>query len=220
MSKKTIWAIVTLTGLYIGFQAVADVAATKLALIMGVALPAGSIIFAATFTLRDLIHKRMGRTWARACIIVSGGFNVIQAFYLLWMARLPYPEYYQNGEAWSAIFALVPAITVGSIIAEILSELADTEVYQFAWDRWPNAPQWSRVVISNAVSLPLDSFLFATFAFVILPPVFGAESLPFITALGLVAGQITWKAIVTVVSMPTIYLVKEEQLDGLRGADT
>lgn len=183
-----------------------------MALMAGITLPAGSIMFAFTFTLRDLIHKRLGKYWAQSVIIVSGGFNIIQAFYLWAMSKLPYPEFFELGEAWNAIFAIVPAITLGSIIAEIISELVDTEVFHFVWNRFPTFPQWGRVLASNAVSLPLDSLLFATFAFVILPPIFGAEPLPWAVAWSLVVGQITWKAIVTLVSMPAIYLVKEGNL--------
>jgi hypothetical protein len=128
------------------------------------------------------------------------------------MAKMPWPPFYKYGEAWTAIFAIVPAITVGSIIAEIVSELVDTEVYHFWRAKFANWPQWTRVLLSNAVSLPLDSLVFATLAFVVLPPIFGGHALPFSTALTLVGGQIIWKAVVTVVSMPGIYLVDEKPL--------
>jgi len=211
MNKKTIWIVVALIGSYILCQAVADIGATKLISITGITMPAGSLIFALTFTIRDLIHKRLGKTWSQAAIVCAGAFNIVQALYLAWMARLPWPPFYQLGEAWSAVFAVVPAITVGSIAAEIISELIDTEVYHFYRQRFSNAPQWTRVLTSNAISLPIDSLVFASLAFVVLPPLFGAESIPFATALSLVGGQIVYKGIITLVSMPGIYLVREDK---------
>jgi hypothetical protein len=213
MDKKNIRTIVSLVGGYILCQAIADVAATKLVEVAGVVIPAGTFIFAVTFTLRDLVHKRLGKEWARTAIWCAGIFNVIQALYLALMARLPSPDYYALAEPWREIFAVVPAITVGSIAAEVIGQLVDTEIYHWWRLHLNHLPQWTRVLASNAVSLPLDSLVFGMMAFVILPPVFGGEALPFGAALGVASGQILWKALVTVVSLPGIYLVRESPLE-------
>jgi len=212
MKRKAIWIMVALIGSYVVCQAIADVAATKFVSMWGITLPAGSIIFAATFTIRDLIHKRLGKEFARAAIICAGCLNVVQAAYLAWMARMPYPPFMQHGEEWGTIFAIIPAITVASIIAEVISELVDTEVYHFWRTKLRRLPQWSAVLASNGVSLPLDSFLFGTLAFVVLPHLFGGEPIGFMMAMTLVAGQIVWKAGITLVSMPVIYAVKENPI--------
>jgi len=211
MKKSTIFTIVFLVGAYVVCQAIADVGATKMIQLFNTTLPAGSLVFALTFTLRDLLHKRLGKEWARAAIIIAGLFNIFQAFYLWAMSLLPTPAFFTLGDAWKTIFAIVPAITIGSIIAELISELVDTEVYHLWMTKIPKSPQWARVLISNAVSLPLDSFIFGTLAFVVLPPLFGAQVTPFSAAMGIVGGQIIWKAIITVVSMPLIYLVKDNK---------
>lgn len=216
MKKSTVWIIVVLVGLYIACQLIADVSATKLVEMWGIVLPAGSMIFAVTFTLRDMIHKRLGRDWARASIIMAAVFNLIMAGYFQLVTRMPAPAFYEMADAWNAIFSFVPAIVIGSIIAELVSELLDTEVYHL-WrgrveEKW-HTPQWMRVLVSNAVSLPVDSFLFALFAFVLLPPLFGGEALPMAAAWAIVGGQIVWKAVITGVSMPLIYLVPEKQVD-------
>ena len=128
------------------------------------------------------------------------------------MAKLPSPPFYGLHEAWSAIFGLVPAIVIASITAEVVSELIDTEVYHVWKAKLPKLPQWSRVLVSNGISLPIDSLIFGVLAFVWLPPLFGGEAIPLIAVWGIVAGQIIWKAIVTLVSLPGIYLVKDEVL--------
>lgn len=207
MNTKQIWTIVLLVGAYVICQAVADVGATKLIEVGGVVMPAGTLVFALTFTVRDLLHKRLGKEWARAAIVAAGLFNVFQAAYLAIMARLPAPVFFEGGEAWAAIFAIVPAITIGSIAAEVVSELVDTEVYHFVHTKTA-LPQWVSVLASNMVSLPLDSFIFGTLAFVLLPVVLGGEALPFGVAMSIVGGQIVFKAIVTLVSLPTIYIVR------------
>lgn len=213
MSKTTMRAIVLLVGTYVMAQAIADVGATKLVEIGGVVMPGGTFIFALTFTLRDMIHKRLGKEWARTAIFVAAVLNILLAVYLLIISRLPSPDFFTLGEAWRAIFAIVPAITLGSIAAELVSELTDTEVYHFWKTRFPRAPQWSRVLASNAVSLPVDSIVFTALAFVLLPPLFGAESMPLGQAITRIAsGQILYKAAVTLVSLPLIYAVEDRPL--------
>lgn len=216
MEQKTlstpVWTITALISTYILCQAVADIGATKLVSVAGIVIPGGTFVFTVTFTLRDMLHKRLGKNWARASIIMAGILNLFMAGYLTFIARLPAPPFY-GFDQWDSIFAFVPAITLGSIAAEVVSELVDTEVYSIWKNRLPKAPQWSRVLVSNAVSLPVDSLIFATLAFVVLPPLFGQEALPFSAALALVGGQIIFKAIVTVISMPFIYLVKDEPVD-------
>lgn len=210
LSKKSIWAIVTLVGLYVASQLIADVAATRLVELRGVIMPAGTLIFALTFTVRDLVHKRLGTEWALAAIWTAAGANVLLSFYLLGMAYLPAPDFYDYQDAWSEIFHLVPAITFGSIIAELAGHLTDT--YVFAW--WRKMVQdrfdWSWVIVSNAAGIPVDSIVFNLAAFVLLPPLFGSEALPIGVALGLSGGQMLYKAIVAILSAPTIYLVQSK----------
>ena len=218
-NRNTIWAIVGLVGLYIMCQAIADVGATKLVEVGGVIMPGGTFIFAVTFTLRDMIHKRLGREWARAAIIAAALLNILLAGYLAIVARLPYPPFFEMGDAWGAIFALVPAITIGSIIAEFVSEMTDTEVYHFWKTRFPTLPQWSRVLASNAVALPVDSIVFTLLAFVLLPPLFGAGAMPLGEAVArIISGQILFKAVVTILSLPLIYTVKDEKIAALQPA--
>ena len=212
MDKKTIWIIVGLVGGYIFCQVLADIAATKLIIVAGTAIPSGTFIFAATFTLRDLLHKRLGKNWAKAVIWTAAGLNVIMALYVQGMAAIPAPEYYPYDEAWSSIFAFVPAIVVASIVAELIAELLDTEIYHWWWKNKGNWPQWTRVFASNMISLPVDSLIFAGLGFVFLPPLFGGEPLPLEALPAIISGQIVVKGLITILSMPTIYLVKEQPL--------
>lgn len=216
MKKKTenlFMAIVFLISLYIGVQTIADVATTLIVQIGAITLPAGTLIFALSFTVRDLIHERLGKGWAKAAVISAGIINVIQFLYLELMRHIPTAPFYPYTQEWRDIFVVVPAITIGSIVAEIVSELVDTEVYQLVADKMPNAPKIVRVLISNFAALPVDSIVFLMLAFVILPPVFSGEPYPIRDALALVVGQITYKAVVAVVSSPLIHIFKTEPID-------
>jgi uncharacterized integral membrane protein (TIGR00697 family) len=204
VDRNTIWIIVLLIGGYITLQLVADVSTAKIMQVWGLTLPAGCLVYAITFTWRDLIHKRLGREWARAAIVVAAFMNVFMVLSFLAVIRFDYPVWWGNQAAIESVLGIVWRITVASIIAELISELVDTEVYHQLIERIPSRHQWARVLGSNLVSLPLDSVIFATIAF--------AGTMPLSGLTELMWGQIVFKALVTVVSLPAIYAIPERPI--------
>jgi len=201
--KKPVAAITLLVGVYIALQMTADVAAAKIVDIGGITLPGGTFVFALTFTWRDVLHKRLGKAWAQAAIYTAALANIGMALYFAFAIQLPAAGFWPLQDAFASILGVVPRIAVASILAELFSELADTEVYHWAMHRIGERHQWARVAISNAVSLPLDSLIFATLAF--------AGTMPMDGIVSIILGQIAFKAVVTVISLPLIYTVKENE---------
>jgi len=207
--------VVALIGFYIGCQAVADVGATKFlhfkfGTVVDIVAPGGGLMYCFTFTIRDLIHKRLGRTWARACILIAGVFNIFQSLFLWVITALPSPGFFELSDAWNTIFTVLPFITAASIIAEVISELTDTEVYQLIWRALGSKLQWLRVLGSNVVGIVVDGVLFAPLAFTVLPYVFGCDTQPLLTSLQIGLGGKVIQAIVMLVSVPWIYLIKSD----------
>jgi uncharacterized PurR-regulated membrane protein YhhQ (DUF165 family) len=98
----------------------------------------GTLIFGITFTQRDRVH-RYGRKAVYGMIFLAAVGMVLESLFL--------------GVEWRIILA--------SFVAIVLSETADTEVYQKLLHR-----SWiQRVTGSNLVSIPLDSLLFNLIAF-------------------------------------------------------
>jgi hypothetical protein len=64
---------VIVVGVYVGAQMLADVASLKVAVILGLAVNMGLFLYAFTFTLRDLVHKSLGRKGTRLVILVGLG---------------------------------------------------------------------------------------------------------------------------------------------------
>jgi uncharacterized PurR-regulated membrane protein YhhQ (DUF165 family) len=105
----------------------------------------GTLVFGITFTQRDRVH-RYGRKAVYSMILIAAVGMVLESLFL--------------GVEWRIIAA--------SFIAIVLSETADTEVYQKLLHR-----SWMlRVTGSNLISIPLDSVLFNLIAFagVFAPP--------------------------------------------------
>lgn len=202
--KKPTFLIVVLVGSFIALQMMADITATKFTTLAGVTMPAGTFVFALVFTIRDLIHKRLGKEYARAVIITAAGVNVAMALYFLFTVNLPAAVWWENQEAYALILNLVPRITLASIVAELVSGLVDTEVYHRAMKVIPEKHQWARVLLSNGVALPIDSIVFGFVAF------YGIRDIGQI--LMVINGQFAFKMAVTVLSLPLIYLIPSGEL--------
>ena len=198
---------IILSGLYIFFSLAGNIAATKVTYLGDLVMDAG-FIYSLTFTWRDLIHKQLGQRSAITTIWLAAAINLMAALYFQLVVLLPAQTDWATAggqTAWSFLFSLQMRITLASIFTALIAELIDTKVYQL-WtrgdrDKWP---QWTRVFVSNSVSIPIDSLLFPVIAFA---GVVGMEGLQ----------QMFWtnivvKAAVTALVFWTIYLVPEKPI--------
>jgi hypothetical protein len=184
---------------YIGAQMLADIASLKIGVVMGLAVDMGTFIYPITFTLRDVVHKTLGKHGARVLIVTAGAVNLFMAFYLSWVASVPSDPAWGLGEAFSAVLAPVWRIVIASIIAEIVSELLDTEIYHWWVTRVTQRHQWLRVLVSNSISVPVDNLIFAVGAF--------GGVLPWPVVWQIFIFNLLVKYVVTLVSLPLIYIV-------------
>jgi hypothetical protein len=193
---------IVVISLYIAAQLLSDIASLKITLIAGFSMDAGTFIYPLTFTIRDLIHKRLGKQVARTVIILAAGINLFMALFLQFTAWLPQDPSWGLGQEFAAVLGPVWRIVVASIVAEVISELIDTEIYHLWKTRITEKYQWMRVLSSNAVSIPVDSLIFCWGAFGFL--------LPHDVVWSIFFANVIVKGAVTIVSLPAIYLVKEK----------
>jgi uncharacterized integral membrane protein (TIGR00697 family) len=206
MKRSDTLASITTAGLlviaaYIAAQMLADIMSLKIALVVGFSVDAGTAIYPITFTLRDLVHKLLGRRAARTLIIAAAVINLVMAGLFAFAAWLPSDPAVGEQIAFAIVLTPVWRIVLASIAAEVIAELTDTEVYHLWVTRITRRFQWLRVLSSNSVSVPLDSLVFCWGAFG-----------------GVYENAVVWsifwanvivKGAVTLVSLPGIYLVKE-----------
>jgi uncharacterized integral membrane protein (TIGR00697 family) len=196
----------TITGVlvvaaYIAAQILSDVLSLKIAFVAGFSIDVGTFVYPFTFTLRDMVHKLLGRPAARAAIVAAGVVNLAMAGLFAFAAWLPPDPTWPLQREFAAVLAPVWRIVVASIVAEIASEFTDTEIYHLWVTRVTRRYQWTRVLVSNSVSVPLDSLLFAWGAF--------GGQLPVPTVWSIFWANVLVKGAVTFASLPGIYLVPE-----------
>lgn len=201
LSTRAAVVVALLAAAYVAAQVLADVSSLRLVDLFGKAIDGGTFIYPITFTLRDLIHKTAGKKVARAVIVAAAVVNLAMAGLFWFVSELPLVvDPAPASELFADVLGPVWRIVLASIVAEVVAELIDTEVYSAWVKRFGADKQWGRVLVSNAAALPIDSALFAFIAFA-----------------GIVPGSIVWeiiyvnilfKGVVTVLSIPLIYAVK------------
>jgi uncharacterized integral membrane protein (TIGR00697 family) len=207
LRMNQIQATVVLCGLYLFFSFAGNIAATKVTYFGKFVMDAG-FIYSLTFTWRDLIHKQLGRKAAITTIWLTAIINLIAALYfqlVVWLPSEPSWALAGGQAAWQFLFGLQFRIVIASIITALIAELIDTAVYHF-WVKsiGKNKPQWTRVAISNSISIPVDSILFPIIAFA------GVVSTTAMFQMFLT--NIVMKAIITLLVFWTIYLVPEKPI--------
>ena len=195
---------------YVAAQVLADVASLKIVSIGGLSLDGGTLIYPFTFTIRDLVHKVAGKQVARLLIFLAAAINLVMAGVFRLVAALPADLEVGTQSEFGTVLAPVWTIVVASIVAEVVSELIDTEVYQRWVERFGGRMQWGRVLASNAIAVPIDSALFVWLAFGGLLP--GSEALATGVLVSIFWANVLIKGAVTLVSVPWIYLVKAPSL--------
>lgn len=200
-SDSSIQATIIIISLYIAAQIISDIGSLKIALLFGFSVDAGTFIYPVTFTLRDLVHKRVGKSAARSVIILAAGINLFMSAFFSFCSWLPSDPSWGLASEFSRILGPIWRIVIASITAEIISELVDTEIYHLWVTRVTRRFQAMRVLTSNAVSVPLDSLIFCWGAF--------GGLLPTATVWSIVISNLIIKGLISFVSLPAIYLVRE-----------
>ncbi len=189
---------------YVAAQMLSDIASLRVISIGGYAVDAGTLIYPFTFTLRDLIHKVGGKGAARTLIVLAAAINLFMAGFFGLVSWWPPDQATGSQSGFGEVLAPVWGIVIASIVAEVLSELIDTEAYSRWVRRFGSRHQWGRVLASNTVAIPVDSAVFVGLA-----TLFGV--FPNAVAWSIFWVNVVIKGLVTLISIPWIYLVRPHE---------
>lgn len=204
MSKTTqnIVAVgVPAIAMYIAFQIFSDVLSTKIALLplLNLAVDGGTIIYPLTFTVRDFVHKTLGKAVARKVVIFAGLLNLVMVALFWLVGMLPADASWGLQDAYNSILMPVFRITIASIIAEVLSEVIDTEIFSVIIKKLGDKYDVLGVLASNGVALVVDSIVFSLIAFV--------GALPLEIVYQIIISNILIKGAMSLISSPLIRLI-------------
>ena len=200
LKKGIEWGIIS-AGFYVAAQVLANVASTKIASIPHIlwATDGGTLIYPLTFILRDIIHKMLGKRVARQVVVAAGFASLFSALAIYVVGLLPSDPSWTNQAAYDVVLLPVFRITLASILAQVVSELIDTEIFSYVI-KIKKLSDTVAVLSSNFVSLVVDSLLFVLLAFG------GILETPVLVQI--IVTNILIKVIMSLLSTPAIWAVK------------
>lgn len=213
VDHRTLYWIIGLAATLIMTMTVADFAAAKFLDFGWVVTPAGALLFAVVFVVRDMLHKLAGAEVVRQTILIGVCLNLAIAAFMYVMTFLPAPAF-RPSVNFDAVFRMSLGIVLGSEIATLASQWINTYVYQWLWDR--DYGSWARTFFSNLLSLPVDAVLFVLLAFTVFPMILGGSVMNFDTAVArIVSGSTLLKLLIILALTPLVSLAptREEARD-------
>jgi uncharacterized integral membrane protein (TIGR00697 family) len=215
MSEGALRGRVALVALFVAALVTGQVLAVKVLLLPvpfpvtdGIVVPAGALAYAVTFFATDCTAELYGRRAATALVRV--GFAVLVAVMLpliglaVVLPGLDGPGLVDPA-AFNTVLAFSPNIVVGGLVAYLVSQHWDVFAFHRIREATGGERLWLRNVGSTLTSQAVDTVVFITLAFLVVPALRGGEpsSLRFVGAL--IAGQYLLKMLIAVADTPFVY---------------
>lgn len=155
------------TYLSIGFVAatmVANIMSLRMIAPFGIVVDAGALLYPVTFVLRDVLHRNAGLQAANRAVTASVVCNI--AMFALFALVAALPADMATGPQTEFGRVLVPGalIVAGSVVGQFVSERLDGRIYHAIWKDGAGSAVRA-MLVSNLVTIPIDSVLMCGIAF-------------------------------------------------------
>jgi len=169
--------------------------------------PAGVVAYSATFLATDVISEVYGRRVAG--LVVRAGFLAQLAAVLFTLAALSTPAAQYSpvdDETYRSVIWAGAGIITASLIAYLASQTHDVWAFHFWRQKTGGRWLWLRNNASTLVSQLIDTILFITLAFHLIPLLTGGNPVPPNILATMIYSQYIIKAAIALLDTPLVYL--------------
>ena len=202
--------LIAFTTLYSALVVASVVAATKMiefkipllgALLFknGLFVPAGVIVYAASFLVTDLISEVYGKKEAMTAVLLGFASMLVFSLYSLLMTKWTAAPFWGNQEAFELVVGLSFRITIAGIFSFLISQTWDVMVFHLL--KKDNSSYgkpkhlWIRNNVSTITSQFIDSTMFISIAFIGI----------YDNIIGMIVAQWFVKCIIAILDTPFAY---------------
>jgi len=197
-----------LTSLFAGSIVTGNILASKIAAfdvpLYGEAFaPAGFVALGAAFLFSDTLSELYGPKEAHkavngAVLAVLASLGLVHA-----SVAMPSAPFYELGEQYRSVLMSGTSISLASVVTMLVSQNLDVSVFHKMKDA--GLPKWARNIGSTITSQLVDTALFITLAFTILPQFFSGSVTPLYALPSLILSQYVLKVGVAALDTPLFY---------------
>lgn len=149
-----------LLSLFLTFLLMAELTGSKLFTAFGFTMTMGVIPFPVTFLITDLLNEYFGRKVVRATTLI--GMCMVALAYLLIVIDIQIPASPDSpigDHEFNTVFANSGLIILGSIIAYLIGQFVDIQVFHFLRKKTGGKYIWIRATGSTILSQLIDSYV-------------------------------------------------------------
>jgi len=194
---------------YTGLVVISVTTATKLISFFGVTVPAGVIVYSASFLITDIISEVYGKDKAQTA--VWAGFYAMLLFFLYSYVTVIWPiaPYWNNQKSYEIIMGLSTRVAFAGAISFIFSQLTDVFIFHLLKNRHGQDKLFIRNNVSTWVSQLFDTTIFISIAFYGVFPI-----------VQLIVSQYFIKIFIALADTPFLYLsrkilMKKDDISGV-----
>jgi uncharacterized integral membrane protein (TIGR00697 family) len=170
--------------------------------------PGAALAYALTFFASDCYSELYGKRAAQRLVNVGFGMNFVMLALVWSTIWSPPAQSSVNPEWFRAVLGASTNIVVASLCAYVVSQNWDVVVFHRIREFTNGDHLWARNVGSTATSQALDTVIFVTVGFFLMPQYLGiGPQLPTQIILELLVGQYVLKLLIAVVDTPFVYAV-------------
>jgi uncharacterized integral membrane protein (TIGR00697 family) len=166
VGNKVSQRFIVIAAIFITCLITANIIAVKLISIGGLILPAAIIIFPLSYIFGDILTEVYGFRAARRVIWLGFLCNLIVVLAIWIGGLLPAAPFWEEKQAaYDTILGLVPRVLLGSFVAYLIGEFANSFILAKMKIKTKGRWLWTRTIGSTIVGQGLDSAVFITIVF-------------------------------------------------------
>jgi uncharacterized integral membrane protein (TIGR00697 family) len=172
-------------------------------------LPGAALAYALTFFGSDCYAELYGKRPAQRLVNVGFAMNFVMLVLVYSTIAAPAARSSVDPQQFRTVLGASTNIVVGSLLAYLVSQNWDVVVFHKIREWTDGDHLWARNVGSTASSQAIDTVIFVSVAFAVLPEL-GVNpelGLPTSVLLSLMVGQYVFKLLVAVLDTPFVYAV-------------
>lgn len=200
MKKESISKIfLILVSIYITLILVSNVLAGRLLGVFGCSLSVAVIIFPFTYIISDIFTEVYGFNKNKKVIWLGFLCNLIMVLLFMLLIKLPYPEGFENAEAYEVVLGTTPRILIASLIGFLVGSFLNSMVLSKLKIVTKGKFLALRTITSTIIGEGIDTLIFSTIVFI--------GILPVEVLIGMIIGETLLKTLIEVVFTPVTYKV-------------
>lgn len=142
-----------------------NLVAGKLISVFGMILPAAVILFPVTYILGDIFTEVYGFRTSRKIIWCGFACNLFAVLIYYAVIALPYPDQWNNQDAYAAVLGTTPRIFAASLAGYLFGEFLNSIVLSRMKVLTKGKKLWNRTILSSVAGVAFDTVIFIMIAF-------------------------------------------------------